>query len=893
MKSLKCVLFLFLSVFFISPSYAVAPCSQAVSAVLGTNHIPTTAATEYWYTFTMPDAVNKKLVITSATNKLITIYTKTCPMLDEWAGGFGNVSVSDFSPLTLVTIKWNIDVGGGDFDWNLAVEDIGPGDSYSTPILATQGTNHLPSSSINSYWYKFKMPDLSGKKMTITTASNASIGVLTNNRHYIRGDFSYQTSTYTSLSANQEVFIQLSGLNGGDFDWELTITDIVSGDDCAHATPALEGANVLASSLKTSYWYTFIMPSTTGKRLKITSTSYHMVTISTDCNDSYITQGFNNVTASHLEANQKVYIQWSDNNNLGQNFTWNLSIDDGGLSPNCSDAVTAMVGTNNIISPVGVGGYVTWYKFTMPDETGKKLVLTSTTSNTARVYYNSCDDINYDQGYGDVIATGSSSSVGLLPNQEVYILWANVFPDDFSWNLSVEDMVPGDKCTIPSPAIVGTNDVPAWPAYANHWYSFQMPDKANQKLEISSLINGISQPLTVYSGTCDNLKLISTGTAYKIVTGLPANEKVFIVWGKTNAHFTWTLAVKDEEAGESCVHPMNAKVGTNFSPKAPFWFTYTIPVNGDLIISSVGQTTTDTFLNIYTECGGNIQNQSDDFSALQSKVTMTDLPKGTKVLIQWTSYTPNYTVAPFNWTLSVESEETAEQVITFDAIPTKSISDQPFTISATSSSMLDVIFSTTDDEIILTGNEVTIVKPGSVKITANQAGNSIYLPAPKVEHTFCISPLKPFITGSQTDIGAQKLVSNATSNNQWFKDGVLITGATSVDFVPTVTGSYTVAVIIEGCSSEASDKVAVSITGIDMEAGNINVYPNPFVDEFTVELPSDQYASIKIMDVLGRVTYQTESSGKTQLDVGGLAPGNYILKIQSDRSSITRKLLKK
>ncbi|HEY5824704.1 MAG TPA: T9SS type A sorting domain-containing protein, partial [Cyclobacteriaceae bacterium] len=722
------------------------------------------------------------------------------------------------------------------------------------------------------------------------TSSNASINVLTDNRHFILGDFGLKTWAYTSLSADQEVFIVWFGLNGVNFDWDLIITDVGSGDDCAHATPAVEGANVLSSSIKTSYWYTFTMPNETGKRLKITSTSNQQVMISTDCNDHYVTQGFSNVTANRLQPNQKVYIRWLDYNSVGHNFTWNLSIDDGGISPNCSSAVTAVEGTNNVISPVGVGGYVLWYKFTMPNATGKKLVISTSSTNYSWLYYNSCDDYYSDGNSIGLISTGPSASEELKPNQEVYIQWSSVLPNNFSWNLSVEDMVPGDKCTVPAPAIAGTNDVPALPTRAKHWYSFQMPNKAKQKLEINSLLTGNSQPFTVYTGTCNNLKFITTGTAYKMITGLSASENVFIVWGDTKDHFTWTLAVKDEEAGESCINPAKAKIGTNFSPGAPYWFTYTMPVNGNLIISSVGQTSTDTYLTVYSDCN-TFLSQNDDFIALQSKLTFTGLTKGTTVLIEWRKFTPNFTSPSFNWSLAVESTETAEQVITFDEIADKTTFDHPFKISATSSSMLDVTLSTTDDEITLTGNEVTIVKPGSVTIAAKQAGFSIYLPA-QVERTFCITPLKPFIKGSMTD-GAQKLTSSVAANNQWFKDGVKIVGAIGVDFVPTTSGSYTVAVIIEGCSSEPSDKVDISITGVESETKSIYFYPNPFADEFTVELPSDQHASIKIMDILGRVTYQTEGIGKTQLNMGGLASGNYILKIQTDRSTMTRKLLKK
>jgi hypothetical protein len=81
-----------------------------------------------------------------------------------------------------------------------------------------------------------------------------------------------------------------------------------------------------------------------------------------------------------------------------------------------------------------------------------------------------------------------------------------------------------------------------------------------------------------------------------------------------------------------------------------------------------------------------------------------------------------------------------------------------------------------------------------------------------------------------------------------------------------------VAVIIEGCSSEPSDKVGISITGVEWDANNIHVYPNPFSDEFTIELASEEHISIKIMDVSGKTTHQTEGVGNIQMNTGDLVP---------------------
>ena len=70
----------------------------------------------------------------------------------------------------------------------------------------------------------------------------------------------------------------------------------------------------------------------------------------------------------------------------------------------------------------------------------------------------------------------------------------------------------------------------------------------------------------------------------------------------------------------------------------------------------------------------------------------------------------------------------ATQVITFNLLPGKTIGDADFFLTATSSSGLPITYSSSNPAIaqIINGNQVTILKAGSVTITANQVGNIDY-----------------------------------------------------------------------------------------------------------------------------------------------------------------------
>ncbi len=54
------------------------------------------------------------------------------------------------------------------------------------------------------------------------------------------------------------------------------------------------------------------------------------------------------------------------------------------------------------------------------------------------------------------------------------------------------------------------------------------------------------------------------------------------------------------------------------------------------------------------------------------------------------------------------------------------------------------------------------------------------------------------------------LSSSSSTAYKWYKDGVLIPGATGIDYIATEVGSYTVVVTETLCSSTASDPVTVT-----------------------------------------------------------------------------------
>jgi hypothetical protein len=67
------------------------------------------------------------------------------------------------------------------------------------------------------------------------------------------------------------------------------------------------------------------------------------------------------------------------------------------------------------------------------------------------------------------------------------------------------------------------------------------------------------------------------------------------------------------------------------------------------------------------------------------------------------------------------------QVITFGPLPNKTIIDDSFNLSATSTSNLPIVYSSSDESIAaIEGNKVIIKNSGEVLISASQSGNDAY-----------------------------------------------------------------------------------------------------------------------------------------------------------------------
>jgi murein DD-endopeptidase MepM/ murein hydrolase activator NlpD len=230
----------------------------------------------------------------------------------------------------------------------------------------------------------------------------------------------------------------------------------------------------------------------------------------------------------------------------------------------------------------------------------------------------------------------------------------------------------------------------------------------------------------------------------------------------------------------------------------------------------------------------------------------------------------------------------SNQSITFPVVPDRTLGDLAFTLSATSTSNLQVLYTAMSDKISITGNQVALLKAGRAAITASQPGDANTNPANPIERTFCIKPPKPTITLTDSNTASPTLTSNASSGNQWYYNRILITGATQATLVASKAGVYNVRTIIDDCPGEMSSDQVLLVTGLEdsHEQTAIRLYPNPAEDQLTISFGSlSEKKEITLLQIHGVQMDQIETT-ETQVtfSVASLSPGIYLARVKTGSS---------
>ncbi len=130
----------------------------------------------------------------------------------------------------------------------------------------------------------------------------------------------------------------------------------------------------------------------------------------------------------------------------------------------------------------------------------------------------------------------------------------------------------------------------------------------------------------------------------------------------------------------------------------------------------------------------------------------------------------------------------ADQTITFNTLSTKIIVDAPFSLTASTSSGLPVVYTSSDPAVAtISGNTVTLTGTGTTEITASQPGNASYNAATPQVQTLEVtkaSQVITFILPSGIGLSEESVTLNGTINS-----GLSIIYTSSNPAVATVSGN--------------------------------------------------------------------------------------------------------
>jgi|GEM_PF-1973138 len=302
---------------------------------------------------------------------------------------------------------------------------------------------------------------------------------------------------------------------------------------------------------------------------------------------------------------------------------------------------------------------------------------------------------------------------------------------------------------------------------------------------------------------------------------------------------------------------------------------------------------------------------SDDAIASIDGKTVTIHGAGAVTITASQSGNTNYSAATdVTQTLTINK---ADQTLTFDALEDKTFGDADFDLAASSDSGLGITFSSSDDAIAsVSGKTVTIHGAGTVTITASQSGNAEYAAATDVTQTLTIKKADQVITFADiSDIsqneGSVTLDASASSGLEivfQVSGPVTLSGNT---LTATGTGSVTVTATQPGNNNylEASPvSKSFEITAgeafvLGISKTELQVYPNPFVDSFTLNI-SDQYKGEVAMQVLSQdgriITSKVYQKSGDQLQVQhslNVPSGIYMMVLQWGDKQMVKRLIKR
>jgi hypothetical protein len=649
-----------------APIQEGAACDVAMDALSGDNYLPATDLKTFWYTYT-PAGDHQKITI-NANGKNITAYGGSCDALGIAEQGNSAITVYDVSSDETLVVA--IETNGGDFTWSLTSANVDAGQSCESAIAAVQGINTVPSAP---YWYTYTAPFIG--TITISSEGHASIGTHAKIFNGCDGTLLADNSgsgeqTRITLNVNEGDVIKIlwdDVFSAESFQWELSGGALGNGATCGTAIVANEGVNTTGAAPQ---WFSYTTTKNTNLRISAVGLSEvnTQLVIKRSCdgpivadNDDYADSNTYSAQSElilyDVNAGETFYLLWSEKWSY-EGFDWLIEEIDPSPGDVCSNPKPAVLGVNEVmIDPDAYYNYdIYWTSYVVPASAeGKKLVLTSTAQEVVYILENNCESLS-------VLAEGYRRTQLLDPpvGSTLIIGWTLNQREDFEWSLLIKDIMRGDVCENPIVAGQGINNC----LYAPAWFEYTMQTDGSLMISSEGLTD-LNTVLFVLDGCGSDEHIIygndNTDTTVQSearISGLSQGDRLLIYWSPYYDYeaFDWKLEELPRETGDICSDPAVANYGLNYTPYATKYFTYTVPTDGNVKISSLGFTNRDTHLFIYDQCDGTLLASSDNTFVVeefveyfQSEVLLENMTAGQTLLIKWAG---TWSFKGFHWSIT-------------------------------------------------------------------------------------------------------------------------------------------------------------------------------------------------------------------------------------------------
>ena len=165
--------------------------------------------------------------------------------------------------------------------------------------------------------------------------------------------------------------------------------------------------------------------------------------------------------------------------------------------------------------------------------------------------------------------------------------------------------------------------------------------------------------------------------------------------------------------------------------------------------------------------------------------------------------------------------------------------------------------------------------------------------APKASFTYTVNGYSVVFDGN----------SSTGMGNTYSWDFGDTTSGTGLNSSHTYSNGGNVAVKLTVTNACGTSDTTITIAGISLEeislGASVAVYPNPAKDAVNLEINlEDQDAvTVKVLSVSGKLmlskTYDSSTQIKDQLNLSNLSDGVYMIKVETSKGSVNKRLLKK